>query len=245
MENMRNRVEVKLVTSPERFKKLVAKSSVDSWYIVNEGLTVVKLKQRTVRLERPIAIGLTILEQSKILMARFHHEVMRPLFPANLSLLFTDTDSLMYSVQDADVEGKLQTIRDSWLDTSNYPPSHPLYSTKNKKIPGYFKNEMPSKSILAFRGLKPKMYAFLAQDGHETKKSKGTKKSVVQSLNFEAYSRVLLDEEKRMVEQFTIRSRHHTVSTVRQWRIGLSPLDVKRWHLDATTSRALGHYCNI
>ncbi len=74
-------------------------------------------------------------------------------------LLFTDTDSLCYEIETGDVYEDIKNDVDKWYDTSNYDKDHPsgLYSGKNKKVIGYFKDECGGKFITEFVGLKPSL----------------------------------------------------------------------------------------
>ena len=58
--------------------------------------------------------------------------------------------------------------RDEQYDTSDFPKDHICHSLKNKKIPGYMKDEMAGVPIAEFVGLRPKMYSvLLAERFHE------------------------------------------------------------------------------
>merc|ERR1712029_584682 len=97
-------------------------------------------------------------------MYKMHKLMTQKLFQRkNISLLCTDTDSLLYEVRCTDLYTDLGRIK-SVLDTSNYPQNHFLYSTSNRLIPGKFKDENPPKSgneVIQFCGLKSKMYSIL------------------------------------------------------------------------------------
>lgn len=57
--------------------------------------------QESVLLNKPIATGFAVLEESKLLMYRFHYDVMIPLFGwENLNVCMTDTDSLVPANED-------------------------------------------------------------------------------------------------------------------------------------------------
>ena len=47
------------------------------------------------------------------------------------------------------------------IDYSEYPLNHPLYSAVNRKVIGFFKDELNSVPMQQFVGLRPKCYAFL------------------------------------------------------------------------------------
>ena len=58
----------------------------------------------------------------------------------NLELLYSDTDSFIYSIKTEDVYADLQKMDDSF-DFSDYPNDHFLFSNVNKKVVLKFKNE--------------------------------------------------------------------------------------------------------
>ena len=50
-------------------------------------------------MDKPVYAGLSILDLSKLSMAKFHYDTFKKLYPADRSqLLYTDTDSLLYAV---------------------------------------------------------------------------------------------------------------------------------------------------
>lgn len=64
MENLRNRVNVKLVHTEKKLKK----PSFDRFKIFNEDLVGVENKQVKLFLNKPVYIGQTILNLSKLVM---------------------------------------------------------------------------------------------------------------------------------------------------------------------------------
>ena len=56
-------------------------------------------------------------------------------FPNALQLCFSDTDSLCYNIKKSDITADLQTLA-PFMDFSNYPKDHVLYSNVNEKVPG-------------------------------------------------------------------------------------------------------------
>lgn len=93
MEDVKGRVDIKLISDPKRLKKLVAKPSFKRLKIFNENLVGVEMKRVTIKFNRPAYLGTQILDISKNLMTSFHHEILKPSYKENLELLFTDTDS--------------------------------------------------------------------------------------------------------------------------------------------------------
>ena len=96
MENLRNRVDVQLVTCKKKMEKLIASPAFHSYKIFNNDLAAVERKKMTLKLNRPIYVGFTILELSKVLMYDFHFNFLKRQYGDRAVVLFTDTDSLCY-----------------------------------------------------------------------------------------------------------------------------------------------------
>ena len=159
MENLRKRVNVKLINDKVKLSKLTASPSFDSFRIFSEVLAAVNMKKTKLYLNRPIYVGFTILDLSKVLMYQFHYDYIKHKYGPTAKLLFTDTDSLCYEVKTEDIYQDM--LQDANLfDTSEYDRDHPLYSTANKKVLGKMKDETHGIPIQEFVGLRPKMYIF-------------------------------------------------------------------------------------
>ena len=244
MENVRKYVDVKLVTNPEYFQRLVAKPNYVESEVFTEDFVAVLMQRSTCTLSKPIYVGFTILELSKRLIYKFHYNYMKRKFP-QCELLFTDTDSLTYFVETPDLYRSLESDIDKHFDTSNYEPSHFLFNEKNKKRIGVMKDETAGIPIHEFVGLRPKMYSFLFGNKN-SKRAKGVKKSVVKNvLRHIDYKRTLF-KEKRMRHKMTyIRNKFHNITTVETIKISLSCFDNKRFILnDGINSLAYDH-CRI
>lgn len=130
-------------------------------------------------------------------------------------------------------------------DTSDYPPDNifnmPLV---NKKVPGLFKDEMNSEIMTEFVGLRSKMYGVRAGRIEKMKKAKGVKKYVLNNeIGFSDFLNCLQNNCTLMKEQNSIRSKLHTVFTVRQKKVALSPFDNKRFILEnKVDTLPWGHY---
>ena len=109
------------------------------------------------KLSCPIQVGFTVLDLSKYLMYDFHYNSWLKIFPKS-TLLFTDTDSLAYEVLDNDIYADMGKHSDLF-DFSEYSKDNPLYSPKNMKVVGKFKDECQGNLMLKFVGLRPKLYS--------------------------------------------------------------------------------------
>ena len=120
MENLRKRVDIKLVNNKCRAEKLIARPTYHANRRFNDDLVGIHLLKTKLKLNRPVYVGLSILDISKILMYEFHYKYIRQRYGSKAQLLFTDTDSLCYSIQTDDIYSDM--LEDKHLfDTSDYP----------------------------------------------------------------------------------------------------------------------------
>ena len=181
MENIRNRVNIKLVTDKNKAEKLGAKPNFNHCSIFSEDLVAIHMKKTELTFNKPVYLGMCILELSKTLMYDFHYNYIKQKYGDKAKLLFTDTDSLMYEIQTEDFYKDISEDVKHRFDTSDYPPNHPsgIPSGVNKNVLGMFKDEAGGKVIDEFVGLRAKSYSYKMFEGKESKKCKGVKKSVV------------------------------------------------------------------
>ena len=246
MENIRNRVNVKLVNAGEQFKKLAAKPNYESRKIFNTNLVSVHMKKTSLTMNKPVYLGMSILDLSKTLMFDFHYKYIKPKYGKEAKLLFTDTDSFLYEIQTEDFYKDISGDVKDRFDTSEYPEGHPseIPTGINKKVLGMFKDEAKGKNIKEFVGLRAKLYSFKMEKGKENKRCKGIKKAVVEkSIRHEDYKTCLETGKEQLRRQNIIRSYEHEVYTEEVNKIALSATDDKRYLLkDSFDTLAWGHH---
>ena len=246
MENIRNRVNVKLVNTEEKFKKLSAKPNYKGCKIFNENLISVHMKKTSLTMNKPVYLGMCILDLSKTIMYDFHYNYIKPKYGEKAKLLFTDTDSFMYEIETEDFYKDISKDVKDRFDTSDYPENHPsgIPTGINKKVLGMFKDEAAGKRIKEFVGLRAKLYSFIMEDGKENKRCKGVKKQVVESsITHEDYKTCLKTGKEQLRKQNILRSYEHEVFTEEVNKIALSALDDKRYILgDGIHTLAWGHH---
>ena len=91
MENLRRRVDVRLITEEKSLKKMLTKPQFHAFRIFHDKLSAVNLKKTQLILNRPLNVGFAVLELSKLLMYRFHYDHTLPTYGQGEKLLFTDT----------------------------------------------------------------------------------------------------------------------------------------------------------
>ena len=231
MENLRKRVDVKLVRAGEddRLRRLIASPSYARANIFDDDLAAIQMHKSRLVLNRPVYVGMSVLDLSKHLMYDFYYNQLKKQYGEHCQLLYTDTDSLLLEIQTENVYEDMS--RHSHLyDTSDYPNDHPQYSAANKKVVGKMKDECAGRLIAEYVGLRPKMYSILEADGINIKKAKGVKKSVVSKhIHHEQYRETLLDKKTFRHGMDVLRSERHHIFGQHLNKVSLSPFDSKRW----------------
>ena len=245
-ENVFNRCSVELVTSSKKLRKLTAKTNYKGIKIFNENLVSVHMGITEVKLNKPIYVGATVLDTSKIPMYDFHYNYIKKNYGNEALLLDMDTDGVKYHIKTKDIYKDMNKDVIEIFDTSNYPKDHlsGIKSGINKKVPGKFKDELGGKIMVEYVGLRAKLYSFVTLDNIEEKKCKGTRKTVVKNkITFKDYKDCLFNNSILMREQYNIRSYDHHLFTEKQNKVALSPFDDKRYILeDGIHTLAWGHY---
>ena len=243
MENIRKRVDVRLVTDEKKLLKLTSKPTYVSCKIFNENLVAVHKIKETITLNRPAYVGMSILDLSKTLMYDFHYKYIKKNYGEKAMLLFTDTDSLTYEIEANDV------YRDFWIDkdkfdNSDYPEGSPYFDKTNKKVIGKFKDEAAGVPICEFVGLRSKMYSYIKDNEKGGKTAKGIKKNVIKNnITHENYRDTLFNNKQMHHKMKTIRSENHQLGSYEINKVSLSCFDDKRYiHDDGITSYAYGHF---
>ena len=181
MENVRNHRDIKLVTTDEKRNKLVSEPNYHTTKRFSENLLAIEMKKTKVKMNKPIYLGMSILDISKTLMYKFWYDYFKPRYGDRAKLCYTDTDSFIINIITEDFFEDISNDVERWFDTSNYDKNdkRPLPIGKNKKVPGLFKDELGGKIITEVAALRPKTYAYLMEHGSDHKKAKGTKKCVI------------------------------------------------------------------
>lgn len=242
MENLRNRVNIDLVTDKKKALKLIASPSFQSFKIVNDDLVIVSRHITSLTLNRPLYTGFSVLDISKIYMYEFHYNHIKKLYDSKAKLLFTDTDSLCYSVQTKNIYLDMAQNLNLY-DTSDYPEEHFLHSDVNKKELGKMKDEMNGEAPKEFVGLRSKMYSLLSKKG-EKKTAKGVVRTVRQKkLKHANYKKCLFMNCRIRKNMKTIISKNHELYSITTNKVALCPLDDKRYILeDGYSTLAHGHF---
>jgi len=161
MENIENRVDVRLVTNERDAIKLASKPNYGSIAIFDENVIAMHMKRTKLVYNKLIYLEMCILDLSKTLMYDFHYNYIDRKYGDRAKLLFTDTDSLCYKTKTDDFYADIAEDIESRFDTSDYLKDHPsgIKSGVNKNVIGMFNNKAGGKQIEEFVGLRAKLYS--------------------------------------------------------------------------------------
>lgn len=260
MENLRLRSDIRLVNKWDGSgrncaRNLIAQPNFKKCTILDEGLSVIEMHKSHILMNKPVIVGMCILELSKVLMYKFLYNYLKPKYGQNIQLIYTDTDSFILEVKTPDVYADISKEPDiDQFDTWDYPIDN-IYGIKrhNNKVIGKFKDELSGEIITEVVGLRSKCYAVRTKidkkkngvQKNVMKKAKGVKKNVLQNhISFEDYYNCIKDNCIELRKQFTFRSKKHEVYTISMQKIALNPFDDKRCIIkpEGIDTLAWGHY---
>ena len=160
MENVLNRSNIKLINNdPEKLLKMIRQPNFQNVYQISNKLCLVESKAKKNYFNKPIYLGACILETSKLHMYQFWYDHLKNKYNNKVELIYSDTDSFVIHVETDDIYKDMLEDKNSY-DFSEYPTDHPNYDITNKKVLMKYKDELKSKIVTEFIGLKPKMNSF-------------------------------------------------------------------------------------
>lgn len=269
MENLRLRVDIRLVNKWDGkcgARMLIARPNFKQCKIFDEKLVAIEMQKTHIIMDKPVAVGMCILDISKLTMYSFLYDFLKPRYGDRLTVLYGDTDSFVMDIHTPDFYEDMRNNIEMY-DTSDYPhPNEYGIPLKNKKVPGLFKDELNGEILLEFVGLRAKLYAIRSQGKNKSeevihaldkksqpiikekfviKKAKGVKKSVIENkITLDHYIQCIQQNCEIIETQFSIRSIKHQIYTIQQQKIALSPFDDKRYLVkpNCIDTLAWGHY---
>ena len=120
MENVRKHRDIKLVTTDKKSSKLVSEPNYHTMNYISEDLSIIEMKRMKVKMNKPIYLGLSILDFSKILMYEFWYDYMKPKYGNDVKLCYMDTDSFVMNIKTSDFYKDIANDVDKRFDTSSY-----------------------------------------------------------------------------------------------------------------------------
>ena len=231
MENVRKHRDIKLVTIEEKRIELVSEPNYHTTKHFSENLLAIEMKKTTAKMNKPISLGMSILDISKILMYEFWYDYVKAKYKDKAKLCYMETDSFVINIFTEDFSEDINNDVERWFDTANCDQNEkiPLPMDMNKKVIGMFKDELGGKIIKDLCVLRAKTYTYLMDDDTEHKKTKGTKEyTIKRRLMFENYKDSLFNDKTILRSQLRFKSDLHNVYTEKVNKIALSSNDNKK-----------------
>ena len=235
MENVRDRTNLEFIDHSQidqiikRQSKLSFKGIVDHY----SKFSVYKFDKEKTVFDKPIYLGFTVLELSKLLMYEFYYNKLQPYWKQSIQLHYMDTDSftLSFDTNHQELINFLQENKDEF-DFSELHPSDELYNPINKKVIGKMKIETSPVLVLdTFTALRSKSYSF-SYNNVQKAKQKGIQKAP----KCEEYQNSLFNSETSSSTNISIRSNLHNLTVEKLPKLCLNPFDDKRLYINPIQS---------
>ena len=117
MENIRKHRDIKLITTDKKRSKLVSEPNYHTINLISEYLSIIEMKKTKVKMNKPIYLGLSILEISKTLMYEFWYDYMKPKYNDKVKLCYMDTDSFIMNIKTNDFYKDISNDVENRFDT--------------------------------------------------------------------------------------------------------------------------------
>ena len=235
MENVRNRLKIKFIKKDD-YREIIKQQSKLTFNGIHksyENCDSYTFKQNEVLMDKPIYLGFSVLELSKLHMYETYYDILQPYFgQENIQLHYMVCDSFVLSIETENIINDLKNIEDLF-DFSNLDKNHELFSNKNKKVVVKFKIETPENIwIDKFVALRSKCYAFKCGDDSKNK-LKGISKSQSKNIKFDEYKKCLDGEEyQHESDKYILRSINHDMILQKVKKSTLSIFDDKRCYIN-------------
>ena len=161
MENVRKHRDLKLVTTDKRRNQFVSEPNYHATRWFSENLLAIEMKKITLKMNKPIHLGLAILDISKTLMYEFWYDHIKLKYGDDVKLSYMDTDSFIFHVKAEDFYEDIANDVEERFHTSGYKIKRPLPMGKNKIELDKFKDELSGCVMTEFVALRPKTYSYL------------------------------------------------------------------------------------
>ena len=120
MENFRKCRDIRLVATDRRRSYLVSESNYHATKWFSENLLAIKKNKIEVKMNKPIYLGLPILEISKTVMYEFWFDYIKPKYEDKANLYCKDTDSFIINMKTRNVYKDIPNDIEKRFDISNY-----------------------------------------------------------------------------------------------------------------------------
>ena len=155
MENVRKHGDNKLVITDKRRNELVSEPNYHTIKSFSEKLLATEMKKTKIKINKPVYLGLSMLEISKILMYKLWYDYIEPKYQNNAKLCYMGTDSFIVYIKTEVVYEDIADDVEKRFD-SDYECNRPLPAEKNEKVIVLIKDKLKEKIMTKFALLEKK-----------------------------------------------------------------------------------------
>ena len=152
MEKIRKQRDIKLVTTERRRNYFVSEPYYHTTKFFTENLLEIEMKKTQIFNNKPVYLGLSILDLNKTVTYEFWNDYLKPKYGENVKLCYMDTDSFIVHVKTDDFYKGITEDVEKRFDTSNFEIDRPLPQGKNEKLYGLMKDELGRQIMKEFVG---------------------------------------------------------------------------------------------
>lgn len=236
--------EYYLVYNTDKLQELAQSPRFQRVDVFDDYAACVQWACRSVKMIHASFVSITVLTLAKVRVIDFFYDVIRGFHGLNAHALYCDTDSWVVRLDNCPDDKYEQYMHHMlpFLDTSNLDPSSPFYTTARRRQLGTWKNEAGSRFIIEVILLCPKSYMIVYNDCQTLKRAKGVYHTAKDKLTYDDFLQSYQAGIVKRSTSLNIRSFHHHLMTIKQTKIALGPLDLKRYWMTNNISLPFGHW---
>ena len=154
---LRKHRDIKLVTTERRRNYLVSEPNYHTTKFFRENVLAREMKKKQILMNKPVYLGLSIPELSKILMYDFWCDYAKPEYGEKAKLCYMDTGSFILYIKTDEIYKDITEDVETRFDTSEYELDRPLPKGKNKNVIELMKDELEGEIMTKFVELRAKL----------------------------------------------------------------------------------------
>ena len=133
MDNVRKHRNIKLVTTERRRNYLVLEPNYHTTKFFPEHLLAIEMRKTQILINKPVYLGLSLLDLSKTVMYEFWYDYVKPKYGENAKLCYMDTDIFIVDVKKYDICKDIAEDVETRFDTSYFEMTDHYLKEKIKK----------------------------------------------------------------------------------------------------------------
>ena len=99
MENVRKHRDIRFVTTDKRRNQLVSEPNYQTRKRFSEDLLAIEMKKIQVKMNKPVYLGMSVLDNSKTLMYEFWYDYIKPKYGDRAKICYIDTESFVIYIK--------------------------------------------------------------------------------------------------------------------------------------------------